>query len=271
MPTSPDDQPDVPTGEVPADADADSGATVADSGDADATTAQVTTMSPEQRAELLADNRKTREELRARETAKDATDDESDGESGDEQPAAGPVDPARVPGRVPNRPAGRPKKLVGVLVALVVALAVACGVLGYLYATADQGGEGIDSAAAKSALADAKKYAAEVVTYSPGNYSDLDRRIREISTKEFADRYVESSQDARRGNDEAKASSVGTAVNAGLTSLTSDQAVVLVALDQKVTSPEVQSGKDGIPYQTRVLLTLKRDGDRWLIADLETI
>lgn len=232
-------------------------------------------LTSDEREALLADNRRTREELRAKEAAKNGIDDDDDDAAPTGDAGLGDTDPSRVPGKVPattrSRAASRRKVVTGVLVALVVALAISTGVLAYLYATED-GGETVDSAAATSALADAQKYAAEIVTYQAGDYSNLDQRIRQISTKDFADRYVQSSQEARKGNDAAKASSVGTAVGAGLQKLTGDEAVVLVALDQKVTSPELPSaGKDGIDYQSRVLITLHRDGDRWVVADLDTI
>ena len=233
-------------------------------------------LTPAERAEMLADNRRTREKLRAAE-AKKASDDrnddeqESDDNVGDDVDGD-PVDPSRVPGKVVTQPSrGRGRGLLAGLVALIVALAVAVGVLAYLLASADRG-VALDSGAGEQALTDAKTYAAQVVTYGPGDYSDLDRRIREFSTPDFADRYIQASQDARRGTDEAKASSVGTAIAAGAESISDDEAVVLVALDQKVTSPELPAaGDEGLEYQTRVRVTLQRDGDRWVLADLVTI
>lgn len=238
-------------------------------------------LTPAEREELLANNRRTREELRAAAAKKAAAGadeetpdvDETGDEATDGETDTDPVDPTRVPGKVVAEPsgAGGGRKLIAGLVALIVALAVAVGVLGYLLASADRG-VALDSGAGEQALADAKTYAAEVVTYGPGDYSDLDRRIREFSTSDFADRYIQASQDARRGTDEAKASSVGTAIAAGAESITDEEAVVLVALDQKVTSPELPAaGEEGLEYQTRVRVTLQRDGDRWVLADLVTI
>lgn len=250
-------------------------------------------LSPAEREKLLAKNRRTRDELRAAEEKKaeqkkagvaEAGDDDADlddadlgdadlddGEPGDVELEE--ADPSRIPGKVPTARTGSTagRKLVAGLLALIVALAVAVGVLGYLLATADSG-VALDSGTGEQALADAKTYAAEVVTYGPDDYADLDRRIREISTPDFADRYIEASQDARRGTDEAKASSVGTAIAAGAESISDDEAVVLVALNQKVTSPELPTaGEEGLDYQTRVRVTLQRDGDRWILADLVTI
>lgn len=207
---------------------------------------RASTLTAAEREDLLAENRRTREELVA--------------------------DQSRVPGKVVAPDGGSGGRAVVIaLSAVVAALLIAVGVLSYFVATADEGdGPGTDIGT--QALTDAREYAALVVTYAPGEFADLDRRIREISTPEFADRYIASSQDARRGTDEAKAASVGTGVAAGLESIDDEQAVVLVALNQKITSPDLPSaGEDGLAYQTRVRVSLQRDGDRWLLSDLVTL
>ncbi|MBM7367010.1 hypothetical protein [Gordonia hydrophobica] len=159
--------------------------------------------------------------------------------------------------------------VVAALAAVVVVLAVAVGVLGYLLATADSDdGSGVDD----QAIADAKNYAVTVLTYSAGDYADLDKRIRSISTSEFADRYIKSSQQARTGNDEAKAKGVAEAKSAGLISISDSTAVVLVAVDQTVTTPLVPSAEpDGMKYQSRLQITLVRDGDEWKMSDLSVV
>lgn len=209
---------------------------------------------PEEREELLATNRRTREEVRSREEARADKDDSG-----------------RVPGRVQTPRAGAGRGAVA-LAAVAAVAAIAAAVFGFLWATADRDGLGPDSELGRQALSDAQSYAAQIVTYTAGDYSALDKKIRAISTQEFADRYIEASQEARQGNDEANASSTGAAVAAGLESLTEERAVVLVALDQQWTSPEVPSvGDGGVPYQSRVQLTLTREGDRWIVADLTTV
>ena len=154
---------------------------------------------------------------------------------------------------------------------LAAVLAVAVVVLAVLLARS--GGDDEPTSGDTGAILDtAKSSAAQVLTYRSGAYDDLDRRIRQISTPEFADRYVTSSQAARKANDEAQASSTATAALAGIVSSGTDEAVVLVALDQRVTTPQAPSaGENGIEYQSRLKLTLVRDGDRWLVSDLETI
>ncbi|MFT3661873.1 MAG: hypothetical protein QM809_10870 [Gordonia sp. (in: high G+C Gram-positive bacteria)] len=237
-------------------------------------------LTQEERDAILVENRRVREEEAAKRAARDGEDDDldEDDETAEGDDAEEEIDPSRVPGKVAAKPRARRKPggrdqrtLVIGLAALAAVLAIATGVLGYLYASSSDG-LGPDSELGRSALSDAKKYSAQIVTYSPEKYAALDKKIREVSTKDFADKYIKASQEARRGNDVAKASSVGTAVTAGLESLTETRAVVLVALDQKVTSPELPSaGEEGLEYQTRVKITLERDGDRWLVDELLTL
>lgn len=258
-----------------------------------------------ERKELLAENRRARADARRREAAKRPADDSGDPASADtgarnaesddeaaDQAAQGEaaqgdvaqgdaaqgdtgaaVDPSRVPGVVTAARPRRPGRglLIG-LCSLIAVLVVGLGVLGYLYAQSGDGGLGPDSGVGQEAMADAKQYATDMLTYQPGGYADLDQRIRAISTPDFADRYIEASPEARRGNDEAEVTSVGTAVDAGLTSISDDRAVVLVAVDHTLSSPELPSaGADGVTYQRRVQVTLTRDGDRWLVSDFITI
>ncbi|MFT4086519.1 MAG: hypothetical protein QM658_05085 [Gordonia sp. (in: high G+C Gram-positive bacteria)] len=221
-------------------------------------------VSPLDRDDFLAANRRNREALRAKEDAKKAKKDDS-------APAA---DPSRVPGKVASTPARRSvsrQPLVLVLGALVVVLAIATGVLGYLYASDSDDGLSPGSGIGRQALTTAKDSSVAILSYSYGDYTGLDRKIRSISTSDFADRYITSSQEARKGNDAAKATSKATAVDAGLISITDSKAVVLVALNQTVTSPDLTAENGGILNQSRVKLTLTRDGDRWLVSDLETV
>ncbi|GAC57108.1 hypothetical protein GOHSU_16_00640 [Gordonia hirsuta DSM 44140 = NBRC 16056] len=250
-------------------------------------TPPVTALTADERAELLAKNRSAREEARLKEAAKKAAgtgaaqdseaadDDGGDGDSNGHGDGDGDDtgDRTRVPGRIAtaSRAAGARRFLPIGLSAVIAGLVVAVAVLAILLVRASDDGLGPDSGIGAQALTDAKDYAAAVVTYSPDDYSALDRKIREISTPDFADRFITSSQQAREGNDEAKATSRGSAVDAGLMSISRDQAVVLVALDHSVTSPELPSaGEEGLEYQSRVRVTLTRDGDRWLLGDLVT-
>ncbi|MEO9327492.1 hypothetical protein [Gordonia aurantiaca] len=158
------------------------------------------------------------------------------------------------------------------LVAAAVVLAASTAVLAVAYVDADRRADTAVTFVDSEILDTARKYAAELSTYDSADYSDLDRRIREISTPEFTKTYIEASQDARRGSSEAKAVSTAKAENAGLTSIDGDQAVVLVTLDQTLRSPDTaQQFPDGVPYQTRVKVTLVEQDGRWLLGDFEIV
>ncbi|ALG85239.1 hypothetical protein [Gordonia phthalatica] len=224
------------------------------------------------RDELLAENRARRAQLRAEEEAKaarkageDTGVDEPDLQAGDAVEDSATDEPT---GESRDR---QPRRLLTVLVAAVAVLAIAVGVLGYLLATAGSDST-IDDQAMNGAVDDAKTYATTVLTYSSGDYADLDKRIRAISTPEFADRYIKSSQQARQGNDEAQAKGTAEAKEAGLISLSDTTAKVLVAVDQKVTSPLVPAvGPDGMNYESRITITLTKDGDTWKLSDLTVV
>lgn len=243
--------------------------------------------------EFLAANRenraKAREQAQAKAAKAQAKQAKRDKRGAADDVASTDGDDDRVPRKLAPEPgataaAGSPtgwlarrRLVVGLLVGLVVAvivLAAVAGILGYRYADArDQ----LDQASPSSefgqeAMDTARKYAAVIGTYDPDNYGDLDQRIRSISTPAFADSYITSSQDARKGNANARGESKAESKEAGLESLSPTKAVVLVTLDQVVNVPELRSSEpDGIQYQSRVKITLKRDGNRWLITDLETV
>ncbi|MCF8611354.1 hypothetical protein L5G28_14485 [Gordonia sp. HY285] len=206
--------------------------------------------------DFLAANRAKREQIRAEEAAKaERADETGPGEQTAEPRSDGP---------------STSKALVASLTAAVVVLAVTAGVFAYLAfgSSSDDSGD-LDRA---GALRDAKSHAAQMLTYEAGKYDDLDRRIREIATPEFADTYIKSSQQARTANDAAQASSKGSAENAGIMSIDDSEAVVLVALDNTVTSPQAPAlGAGSGAYESRVKVTLTRDDGTWLVSDFEVV
>ncbi|ETA05239.1 MULTISPECIES: hypothetical protein [Gordonia] len=167
---------------------------------------------------------------------------------------------------------GKKTWAVVALVAVAVILAASTAVLAVAYVDADRRADTAAGAIDSTILDTARKYAAEITTYNSADYSDLDRRIREISTPAFTQTYIESSQDARKGSTEAAAVSTAKADNAGIMSLDDEKAVVLVTLDQAVKSPQTaQEFPDGFPYQTRVKVTLVQQDGRWLMDDFAVL
>ncbi|MBD0859972.1 hypothetical protein IA539_01935 [Gordonia sp. zg691] len=163
---------------------------------------------------------------------------------------------------------------VAVMVALVVVLVASTAVLAVLYVDAERRAEAASAGTADTTtiLDTARRYASEISTYNSADYSDLDRRIREISTPAFTQTYIESSQDARRGSTEAEAVSTAKADNAGVMSSGDGKAVVLVTLDQTLKSPQTaQQFPEGFPYQSRVKVTLVQQDGRWLMEDFAVL
>lgn len=210
--------------------------------------------------DFLAANRSRRAELRA--------------ESADRVPRKLDATASESGGTRRIRRIVRGRALVGTLALLVVVLAISTGVLAYLYVQADgRASDDAPSDADRATVLDtARRYAVELTTYDPSDYADLDRRITEISTPEFGKTYIASSQDARKGNANVKGVSTAKAQRAGVESMTADRAVVLVALDQTVKSSEIAAQvPDGIPYQSRVEITLTKRNGEWLLDDLATV
>ncbi|MGI6797069.1 hypothetical protein [Gordonia sihwensis] len=204
------------------------------------------------RAELLAQNRERRARIRDEERVEKADGDQDLIEIG----VGGPAD--------------SPRKLAIAFAATTALLVVVVGILAYLLVSEDSAGSGRSDE--QGAIVAAKQYATTVLTYLAGDYADLDKRIRSISTPDFADRYIRSSQQAREGNDAAQATGTAVAREAGVVSISDDEAVVLVAIDQNVKTPLApDASKEGIDYQSRIKITMSRDGDSWKLSDLSVV
>ncbi|MXP21015.1 hypothetical protein GIY30_06555 [Gordonia sp. HNM0687] len=217
--------------------------------------------------EFLAVNRSTRDRLRA----------EADGKKrrrrGRRRGEGDATD--RVPGRVAATGSRRGVRAAAiVLAALSVILAATTVSFAFAWMQAEDRAEaaGPSEATRSEIMRVARDYAATVATYDPARYDDLDRRIQEISTPEFAKTYITSSRDARRGNAAVEGTSQAVSNDAGVVSLSDGKAVVLVTLDQTVTSPQVNSQvPEGIQYQSRVKVTLEQRDGRWLLAEIDTV
>ncbi|WP_207841245.1 hypothetical protein [Williamsia soli] len=171
-------------------------------------------------------------------------------------------------------PVTRSRWAVPALSVLLIAALVAAGVFAYLYREADDRANAADQVnqLRPAAVESAKQYAGDLLTYDSADFGALDSRITDISTPEFAKDYIEGSRQAREGSANAQAVATALVKDAGVVSISSTEAVLIVALDQTITSPQTaRELPDGIPYQSRVKVTLTRDGNRWLIADFEVI
>ncbi|AZG43574.1 hypothetical protein [Gordonia insulae] len=232
-----------------------------DVGESDAASDDVT---PLDGADFLAANRVSREQARIEAQQKA------------DRRTPGKVDPPSRPRRRWTSGWRRPRMGVVAIILAVFVVVLGASTAYFAHAYVQQRDQveaaGPSPAQRQEAMDVAREYATTLATYDPADYGDLDRRIREISTPEFAKTYITSSQEARRGNATARGTSRAEAKEAGLQSISDGKAVVLVALDQTVTSPQVSAEvPDGIPYQSRVKVTLDRRDGRWLLADFDTV
>lgn len=143
----------------------------------------------------------------------------------------------------------------------LVALLVACGYLGYLVWQDRRADE-----LRRTAVEDASRLVVQLATY---DHTDVDANLDAVvaeATPEFADRYREVSEGLRELLASGEGTSTGTALHSAVESVDDERAVVLVFLDQKVTNVTVPEGRVDA---SRMVVTLVRDGDRWLLDGAE--
>ena len=156
---------------------------------------------------------------------------------------------------------GRAGRVIAGLV--IVALLVATCVLGYLLWQEQR-----QDALRQSAADEASRLVVQLATY---DHTDVDGHLDSVvseATPGFAERYTEVSEGLRELLASGEGTSSGTVVNAATESVDGDTAVVLVFLDQQVTNVTVP---DGRVDSSRMLVTVQRDGDRWLLDDAQLI
>ena len=117
-----------------------------------------------------------------------------------------------------------------------------------------------------SALAAAKQYAVDFSSY---DYANLDHDIQLVEshlTPDFRAKYEQIAAPLRTLAPKYKSRETATVQSAGIQSLSRSTAVVLLFLDQTVTSTQVTTPRID---RNRVVMTLQRQPDgRWLISDM---
>lgn len=153
-----------------------------------------------------------------------------------------------------------PPVLAGLGLLLVLALAAAV-VFGWLYLA--QSSEESDR---NEALATARAYAVTVTSY---DYKDMEGSIADAidgATGEFKDQYAGASDALRALMTETKATATGQVLDAAVLSAEDDSVTVMLFVDQKVTNAGTKKTKVD---RNRVLLTMEKHDDRWLVSDLK--
>lgn len=118
-----------------------------------------------------------------------------------------------------------------------------------------------------SAVAAAKAYALDVATYS---YRHLHRdfgRVESESTASFRRTFIQSSGSLSKVLVQYKAVATAKVLRAGIESISSSQAVVLLFVNQSV-----KNTAQGVSTDTnRIEVTLVRSGDRWLLQNVKLL
>ncbi|MGB3303619.1 MAG: hypothetical protein WBA98_13095 [Gordonia sp. (in: high G+C Gram-positive bacteria)] len=164
-----------------------------------------------------------------------------------------------------RRRTGAARRSTAVLSLLLVAFVAATAFFGYHY-FADASGASDGERTQVTAVAN--DYATKLASF---DYRDLNKNreaIKAMSTQQFAAKYDEMvkalTEIVANGQGVATAKVSHSAVQA----IDGDTATVIAFVDQKATNVVAPEGKD---QSYRMVLSLKRDGDRWLVEDVQTV
>ncbi|AEF38875.1 hypothetical protein [Hoyosella subflava] len=184
-----------------------------------------------------------------------------------DEPGTGPAEspPAAQAHEEKAEERSRAKPLLALAFTGLIALS---GVLGYLYWDTSRGERALAQAETLriQAVSDASTYAELMGSYT---YTDLEQSFSDViavSTPEFAEEYETVANELRDAVTESRGVSQGSAIHAAVQSVDENQATVLVFLNQEVTN--VLRPEGGIEA-SRLVVSLERDGDRWLLSDVQ--
>lgn len=152
-----------------------------------------------------------------------------------------------------------------ILAVLLAGFVAATAFFGYQY-FADFSGISDGARAEVSAVAD--DYATKLASF---DYRDLNKNreaITAMSTSSFAAKYDEMVKALTEIVANGQGVATAKVSHSAVSSIDGDSATVIAFVDQKATNVVAPNGKDQ-PY--RMVLSLKRDGDRWLVDDVQTV
>lgn len=187
---------------------------------------------------------------------------------GDTAEDASAVATLSVPTAAPDPAGGAPVPGSGsrigtrVLAVVVAVLAVLAAVLGWLlwqqYRTDSLRTEAVDTT---------RDYAQTIATF---DYQKLDAnrdKIAGMSTPEFAGKYNEMVDALGKLVTDGQGTATATVTDIGVESVDDSKAVVLAFVDQEAKNVIAPEGKS---QKYRMVVSLTRDGDRWVVENLET-
>lgn len=174
---------------------------------------------------------------------------------------------AGVPDEAPVRSTGswriRPRTAASVLAVLLVVAVALAAVMGVLAWQA----HGRDSAAT-AAVAAARQVAVNLTTMKADTADQDLQRLLESATGEFRSEFADRQQPFVQVVKQAKVSTVGDVVGAGLDRLDGGTARVLVAVHSTVKNAAAQQGE---PRDYRLAVTMQQIDDRWLASGVEFV
>ncbi len=174
------------------------------------------------------------------------------------------TEPAEASART-RRPLPRPGlPLVAAGLALVLAVAALAGLL---MARGDLQELKTHERRRTEALEAARNFAVALTSYDYRHLAADVAKVNAGAGGKFKEDYelASGAQFQKLVNDN-KATSVGSVVSAGIVSATDVRAVVLLAVDQKITNIRTPQGRTD---PNRVVLTLERIGGKWLVTDVK--
>ncbi len=155
------------------------------------------------------------------------------------------------------------------VLAAVIALAVvgATAFFGFHYFAG--GGDGQVSPQLRSEAIDVSSdYAIKLSSFDYRNLDANREQIDAMSTPDFAKKYSEMVAALTEIVTNGKGEATATVSHAAVETISPDAATVLLFVDQKAKNVVAPDGKLQ-PY--RMLVTLKRSGDNWLVDNVETL
>lgn len=146
---------------------------------------------------------------------------------------------------------------------LITALTAGCALLGVQYLNEDAVRDARDSA--KRA---AREYAVALTTYDHTSLRDDFGRVSSHATGEFAKEYEQVSANLTKLIKKHESTSEGNVIATGTVSVARDRAVVLLFVDQTIKNANIDKPRID---RNRMRMTLVREGERWLVDNVELL